>query len=167
MELSVNITFEEMTEAYLEEVRAIYNYYVSSSTATFQIRESSPEEMRELVFFTNPKYRTYVIKAAEVVCGYVLLTQFKKREAYDNAAEVTIYLKQGYTGLGIGRYAVEIIEKYAKARSIHTLVASICAENSDSIRLFESCGFFKCAVFKEVGEKFNRRLDVVYYQKIL
>jgi phosphinothricin acetyltransferase len=163
----MNITFEEMTEAYLEEARSIYNYYVLNSTATFQIHESSPDEMRELVFFTNPRYRTYVIKAADIVCGYVLLTQFKKREAYDRAAEVTIYLKQGYTGQGIGRYAVEMIEAYAVAQNVHVLIASICGENTGSIRLFESCGFDKCAHFREVGEKFGRRLDVVYYQKIL
>jgi phosphinothricin acetyltransferase len=53
------------------------------------------------------------------------------------------------------------------AQNVHVLIASICGENTGSIRLFESLRLDKCAHFREVGEKFGRRLDVVYYQKIL
>jgi phosphinothricin acetyltransferase len=47
------------------------------------------------------------------------------------------------------------------------LVGVITAENKQSVSLFEKCGFEKCAHYRKVGEKFNRLLDVVAYQKIL
>jgi phosphinothricin acetyltransferase len=124
----MDIAFEEMKEAYLEEVRSIYNYYVRNSTATFQLRELDAKEMRELVFFDTPKYAAYVIKAGETVCGYVILTQFKKREAYDGTAEVTVYLKRGYTGKGIGSKAVSFIEERAKAGTCTFSSPPICGE---------------------------------------
>lgn len=163
----MNLIFQKMEEQYLSEVRDIYNFYVRNSTATFQIEELTLSQMRELVFFNDPKYQAYVIMADEVLCGYVILTQFKKREAYDETAELTIYLKQEYTGRGIGSRAVSFIEKVAAERNIHVLIASISGENTSSISLFEKQGYIKCGHFKEAGRKFGRRIDVVYYQKII
>jgi phosphinothricin acetyltransferase len=95
------------------------------------------------------------------------MTQHKNREAYDETADVTVYLKNGYTGRGIGSLAIKFIEEYAVRQKIHTLVAGICGENTASIRLFEKNGYRRCAHFKEVGMKLGRRLDVVAYQKNL
>lgn len=162
----MNLIFQKMEEQYLSEVRDIYNFYVRNSTATFQIEELTLSQMRELVFFNDPKYQAYVIMADEVLCGYVILTQFKKREAYDETAELTIYLKQEYTGRGIGSRAVSFIEKLA-VEHIHVLIASISGENTSSIYLFERQGYIKCGHLKEAGRKFGRRIDVVYYQKII
>ncbi len=163
----MDIIFEEMKEEHLEDVRAIYAYYVQNTTATFQIREPTRADMRELVFFENGKYRAYAIKDSGLLCGYVILSRFGKREAYDETAEVALYLKPDYTGRGVGPMALSFIEAYASAEGIHVLKAAICGENSQSIRLFEKGGYFRCAELKEVGTKFGRRLDLVYYQKIL
>lgn len=161
------IRFEEIREEHLRQVLDIYMYYVQNTTATFHAHALTLDEMRELVIFDDPKYRTYVIFDDDALCGYVLLTQHKRREAYDGTAEVTIYLKRGYPGRGIGSRALRFIEEYAKGRDIHALVATICGENMDSIRLFERNGYAKCAHYREVGKKFGQWLDVVAYQKII
>jgi L-amino acid N-acyltransferase YncA len=41
----------------------------------------------------------------------------------------------------------------------------ISGENNASIGLFSRMGYNKCAHLKEVGLKFGRKLDIVYYQK--
>ncbi len=138
-----------------------------NTTATFHTHELSKDEMREIVFFTNQKYRTYVVICSGALCGYVILAQYKKRGAYDDTAEVAVYLKPDYTGRGIGSRALSFIKEVAKRERIHTLIASICGENTASIRLFEKNGYFKCAHYKEVGIKFGRLLDVISYQKII
>jgi L-amino acid N-acyltransferase YncA len=159
--------FEEIREDHLSAVLEIYNYYVLNSTATFHEHLLNLDEMREIVFFENPKYKTYVIIDDHDLCGYVLLTQYKKREAYNITAEVTIYLKPDCFGKGIGSLAIEYIEAVAKKADLHSLIAIICGENNQSIRLFEKNGYVKCAHYKEVGKKFDRLLDVVDYQKII
>lgn len=161
------VSFEEIGEEHLDAVLNIYNHYVLNTSATFHAHAFGKDEFRELVFFDNPRYRTYVIKDAGTICGYVLLTQHKKREAYDGTAEVTVYLVPGHIGKGLGSRALEFIEGVAKDHGIHVLVATICGENALSIRVFERNGYSKCAHYREVGQKFGQRLDVVAYQKIL
>lgn len=161
------IHFEKLTAEQLPEVAAIYNHYVLNTTATFHAHRITTDEMKAIVFFDNPKYRTYAVMDGEQLRGYVLLTQHKKREAYDKTAEVTIYLSPDAVGQGFGSLAVQHIEAVAKNSGIHVLVATICGENEQSIRLFERNGFCKCAHYKEVGEKFGQLLDVVAYQKII
>ncbi len=157
----------EMHEKYLDEVLQIYTHYVLHTTATFHARPLTRQEMRELVFFDSDKYKTFVICEDAEVSGYVLITQHKKREAYDGTAEVTVYLKPMCTGQGLGSMAIKFIEEYAKKQGLHVLVSTICGENEASIRLFEKNGYNKCAHYKEVGEKFGQLLDVVAYQKII
>lgn len=161
------IKFEEIQETHLTKVLEIYTYYVLNTTATFHAHVLDLEEMRELVVFDSPKYKTFVIYDEDTLCGYVILTQHKKREAYDGTAEVTVYLKHDYIGKGVGTLAVKFIEDYAKTKEFHVLVATICGENSKSIRVFERNGYIKCAHYKEVGRKFGQLLDVVAYQKII
>ena len=161
------LEFQEIREEHLDEVLSIYNYYVEHSTATFHAHLQTREEMRGIVFFNSPKYRTYVILKDGELCGYVLLTRFKSREAYDCTAEVTIYLKNGCERAGIGTKALQFIEAFGRQQNFHSLMSVITGENTASIGLFASAGYEKVAHYKEVGKKFGRYLDVVCYQKIL
>ena len=48
---------------------------------------------------------------------------------------------------------------------IVSLLFRITFKNSGSIKLFEKQGYEKSGHIKNVGEKFGRVLDVVFYQK--
>lgn len=156
-----------MKPEYLEQILAIYNYYILNSTATFHIRPLTLDEMKEIVFFDHPRYRTVAVFAGGNLCGYGLLAPYHKREAYDGTAEITLYLKPEATGRGLGSLTIQYLEDIARKVGIHTLIAVICGENQASIRLFEKNGYVQCANLREVGKKFDRLLDVVCYQKIL
>jgi len=62
---------------------------------------------------------------------------------------------------------LEYLEKVAKRNGISVLIGIISGDNENSIRLIENCGYEKCGHFKQIGEKFNKILDVVSYQKII
>jgi L-amino acid N-acyltransferase YncA len=162
-----NVIIEELREEHLQAVLNIYNYYVTNTTATFHNSELSLEEMREIVIFDTDQYKSFVIKENSDIYGYVILTRFHKRAAYNGTAEVTVYLKHDCTGKGFGSFAVQFIETLAKEKGYHALLAVICGENDKSIKLFERNGYFKCAHYKEVGKKFGRLLDVVTYEKLI
>lgn len=159
--------FTEMKEEYLKDVLQIYTHYVLHTTATFHTQPLTCEEMREIVFSADPKYKTFVLLAESQVHGYVLLTKHKPRAAYDESAEVSIYLDAACRGKGLGGFALSRIEEYARTQPLHVLIATICGENKSSIRLFEKNGYTKCAHYKEVGKKFGQRLDILGYQKII
>lgn len=162
-----NVLIEELREEHLQAVLDIYTYYILHTTATFHTHALTLNDMREIVFFDNDKYKAFIIKEEDGICGYAILTQYKKREAYNGTAEVTVYLKHDCVGKGIGSLAVRFIERLAKEKGFHVLLAIICGENDRSIALFEKNGYIKCAHYKEVGMKFGRLLDVVSYEKLL
>lgn len=163
----MKLTFLPFEEKYLADMHTIYTYYILHSTATCQISPIGLDEMRKIALPETPRYKTYVILNDENVCGYVLYTRFRSREAYNNTAEVTIYLKQGYTGMGIGAKALGLIENEAKKAGIHALVSQISSENTASIRLFEKCGYVRCADFKESSFKFGHYFGLVCCEKII
>ncbi len=162
-----DLVFTIISEKDLPETSALYNHYVLHSTATFHAHEMDTDEFRDMVVFDDPKYVTYVMRDKGALAGYVLLTQHKKREAYDDTAEVTVYLQPGLTHKGFGSAAIQFIEGIAREKGLHVLVATICGENAASIGVFAKNGYEKCAHYKEVGQKFGQLLDVVAYQKIL
>ncbi|WP_342426701.1 GNAT family N-acetyltransferase [Paenibacillus sp. FSL L8-0158] len=76
-------------------------------------------------------------------------------------------MKPDCLGQGIGKQALSFIEEVAKEQGFHTLIVTICMENTRSKLLFERNGYEQCALFKEIGYEFDRRLDIGSFQKIL
>jgi phosphinothricin acetyltransferase len=163
----MEITFESLKESDLPEVKKIYDWFISHSTATFHTEPIQVDELKEFLYVDHPLYKSYLIYADKEIAGYCFLTNYKKRQAYDRTAELTIYLKPEFFGKGIGKIAVAHLEKVASEKGLKNLLAIITGDNDGSIALFKSCGYVQCADFKNVGEKFNKVLDVVAFQKQL
>jgi len=163
----MEIKFYDLKSSDFKTITDIYNYYVLNTTVTFQIKPVSIDELKSSIFVDHPVYKSLLIKCDNVICGYCFLTQYRKKEAYKKTAEVGIYLKFGYTGKGIGYQALSVIEQKARDCGIKVLLAFITGNNKDSISFFESMRYEKCAHFRNVGEKFGKRLDVVAYEKEL
>jgi L-amino acid N-acyltransferase YncA len=159
------VDFFPVTKQDLATIIEIYNYYILNTTATFHAEKISKKDLEEFLFISHPKYPSFLIKENNDTIGYCFLTQYKKRQAYDRSAELSIYLKPEFTGKGIGVDALICIEAAAKKAGIHVLVGTLCGENHASIRLMEKAGYTKCAHMKNIGEKLGKILDVVVYQK--
>lgn len=163
----MEIVFTEIAEQDLPVIREIYNWYVVHSTATFHLEPVETDEMKAFLYLGHPLYRSYLIRLASDTAGYCLLTHFRKREAYNRTAEVTLYLKPEFCHKGIGKIVLARLEQDARSGGIKNLIGVITAENEDSVNLFTRAGYTKCAHYKNVGEKFGRVLDVVALQKEL
>jgi phosphinothricin acetyltransferase len=163
----MEIQLVDMTEEDFIPVKEIYDHYIQNSTATYHTDKVSVAELKQYILIGHPKYRSFLIKDGNSICGFCYISRFKDRQAYHRTAEVTIYLKPEFTGAKIGSWVLEELEKTALNNGISVLVGVIGGENIHSIRLFEKCGYEKCAHFKKVGEKFNRILDMVAFQKII
>ena len=99
----MNIKLVDLQEKDFHVVKEIYDYYILNSTATFHTDLISIEELKSVILTGHPKYRSFQIDYEGETCGYCYISQYKKRQAYDRTAEVTIYLKPEYSGKGIGR----------------------------------------------------------------
>jgi L-amino acid N-acyltransferase YncA len=163
----MEIIFEDLTEKDLPAVKEIYEYYIGNSTVTFHTGNITLEEIKAFIPLGHPVYKSYLIKEDGCTCGYCYLAPYKNRQAYNRTAEVTVYLKKGKTGKGIGGLALQQLEKAARTSFIKVLIGVITGDNIQSIRLFTREGYEKCAHYREVGEKFGKILDVVAFQKII
>lgn len=163
----MSVTFKPIEKADLPDVTAIYNYYVEKSTATFHLRPVSTQEMEGTLQLNHPLYKSFVVLFDGIICGFCYLGQFRKKEAYDISAEVTLYIKHDFTGKKIGVEVLTFMEKVAKELRLKNLIGVITSENSGSLKLFERSGYFKCGHLKNIGIKFDRALDVISYQKEL
>ncbi|MDN4619973.1 GNAT family N-acetyltransferase [Paenibacillus sp. PsM32] len=174
------VRFEPIEEQHLPEVLSIYNHYVEHTTVSFHTETLSLEQMRVQIMNVPTHYKSYVIidepssdtesassLSSSGIAGYILMTQHKNKQAYDVTAEVTVYLKPGQTGRGLGGKSLSFLEQAGIDSGFHVLIATVCTENVNSIALFERYGYEKCAHFREVGYKFGRRLDIASYQKII
>jgi phosphinothricin acetyltransferase len=148
---------------------AVYNYYVTTSTATFQTEPLDPDAWAADALTGEPdRHGAWAVEAGDgAFAGFLLVTPFKSRCAYRDTAEVTVYLDPAHTGRGLGREALAHADAHATTAGLHALLAVVCAENDASLRLFERTGYERCALLREVGTKFGRRLDVVYLEKVV
>jgi L-amino acid N-acyltransferase YncA len=162
-----DVKFVDITEDDFVFIKDIYDFYIQNTTSTYYTEKISIAELKEFIPYGNEKYKSFLIIYKNESCGFCYLSQYKKREAYSRTAEVSLYLKPEFTGLGIGKIALDYLEKVAKQNGISVLIGIISGDNINSIKLFENYGFEKCGHYKQVGEKFNKILDVVSYQKIL
>lgn len=163
----MHLEWVDLRESDYPVVKEIYDYYVQNTTVTFATNPVTLAELKETVLIGHPKYKSFLIKVDHNICGFCYFSQYRKREAYDRTAEVTLYLKPGFQGKGIGKQTLKMLEAVAFKNGIRVLIAVITAGNDASVSLFEKNGYEKCAHFRKVGEKFNRLLDVVAMQKIL
>jgi L-amino acid N-acyltransferase YncA len=163
----MNIELIELQEQDYEFVKEVYDWYILNSTATFHTEPIKMDELKSIIPVGHPKYKSFIILFDGEECGYCYISRYKPRQAYDRTAEITIYLAPEYTGRGIGKETMKRLEAIAREKGISVLLGIITGENDTSIKLFEKCGYEKCAHYRQVGEKFNRLLDVVAYQKLL
>lgn len=150
------------------QVSEIYNHYVLTSTITFEEEPVSVSEMAGRIREVQAQsYPWLVATAASEVLGYAYAGKWKVRAAYKHSSEITVYVRAGQERSGVGSALYQHLLPAVKACGVHAVIGGVALPNEASVRLHEKFGFKKCAHFEEVGFKFNRWVDVAYWQRIL
>ena len=164
---STDIAYRQALPADSDRLAEIYNDYVVHSTATFALNpETIAERESWLDLHTSLRYPVEIVMVDGVVEGFASLSPYHARCAYALTAEVSIYLSPQARGLKLGDAMLGKLHEHANKMGLHTLLALVCAENKQSIALFERNGYELSGTMKEVGKKFDRYLDVAIYQWI-
>ena len=108
-----------------------------------------------------------MLEADRAIVGWGALSPFRSRCAYRDTIELTVYVRHDCHRQGYGRVLVQELIERARSLAYHTILAACCEESVGMIRLLESLGFKVTGRLCEVGNKFGRRLDVVYLQLLL
>ena len=146
----------------------IYNDIVATSTAIYNHLPVTLED--RLNWFHSRTRSGYPILIAEIeekVAGYASFGDFRSWPGYRFSVEHTVHLDAAHRGKGIGKQLLLALIPIARTLGKHAMVGGVDAENTASIHLHESLGFERVAHFREIGHKFNRWLDLIFFEKIL
>lgn len=150
------------TDNDVASILEIYAHYVQTSHCTFELAPPALEEMR--IKIQESQYPWLVFEENSKVLGYAYATQWKAREAYKRTVETSVYMHQDEFGKGIAVKLYTHLIETLSSLGFHTILAGISLPNDASVRLHEKLGFHKVGELKEVGFKFDRWVDVGYWQ---
>lgn len=149
-------------------IAGIYNHYVASTTITFEEEPVSTGEMARRIQAVQAGGLPWLVAEIDgTVAGYAYATKWRERSAYRFAVESTVYLRHDAHRRGLGKALYEELLAVLAASGVHVVIGGIAQPNPASVALHEKLGFDKVAMFREVGRKFDRWVDVGYWERVL
>lgn len=148
------------------QIAEIYNFYVRNTHHTFETEPVGCEEMQNRIGEIVENYPYFVAEEIDEILAFAYAAPYKTRCAYKSSIEVSVYVKNGLKGKGVGTKLYERLFEEIKQTETHAIIAGIALPNEASVRLHEKFGFEKVAHFREVGFKFYKWIDVGYWELI-
>ena len=158
------------TEADLEQLNEIYNHYVATSAATFDLAPIPMPVRRDWFghYADVGPHRLFVAVDGGTVLGYADSHRVRPKPAYATSVETSIYLALDATGRGIGTVLYEALFEALGGEDVHRAYAAVTdLPNPASVALHKRFGFQPIGTFHEQGRKFGRYWDVEWFEKEL
>lgn len=162
-----SVQIRAVCESDAAAIRAIYNPYVRDTVISFEYDPVSEAHMAQRIRDYTALYPWLVSTVNGHVVAYAYASRWRTRTAYDHSLESTIYVDRAYTGRGLAKPLYLALLNALRAREVHAVVGCIALPNDASVALHEKCGFVKVAHFPQVGRKFDRWIDVGFWQATL
>lgn len=151
-----------------KQIADIYNYYIKETIITFEEEVVSAQDIEQRIKKVTAKgYPFFVYEENGVIVGYAYLSNWRERSAYDITLETSVYLNHNSIGSGIGSVLYKELIVRAKKINIHSLIGVISLPNDESRKLHKKFNFELIGNFKESGKKFDKLIDVEFWQLIL
>jgi 2-haloacid dehalogenase len=153
----------------LEQLTDLYNHYVMTSAATFDIASFTSKERRSWFdhYSGTGPYRLLVATRAGRLVGYATSSQFRAKPAYATSIEVTVYLHPDESGRGIGSLLYQQLFGELRTENLHRAYAAIAQPNPASVALHRRFGFVDVGKLREVGRKHGQWWDVLWMERPL
>ena len=149
------------------EIVAIYNYYITQTTATFNIQTRSQEKYREYIEKICEQYPWLVVEQANEIIGYAYAHEERAIDAYAWNVELAIFLKKDVTAAGLGTRLMKALLDvlgYAGYKNAYSVISSA---NNASFALHEKFGFELVGTHSKTGFKQGEWLDTTWLVKRL
>lgn len=153
----------------LRALTAIYNHYVTTSHVTFDDVPFSVDERRTWFshYASTGPYRLLVAEENDEILGYATSSPFRPKPGYRTSVETTVYVAQNAGGRGVGNALYTKLFVDLSDENLHRAYAGLAVPNRPSRALHLRFGFTPVGVFREVGTKFGRFVDVEWFQRPL
>ncbi|MFV0559635.1 MAG: GNAT family N-acetyltransferase [Enterococcus sp.] len=134
--------FRFADEQDLPPIVRIYNQAVVTRKSTADLEQIDVSERTEwFLQHSRNKRPIWVIELDEKVVGWISLTNFYGRIAYQETAEISIYIDREYQEKKLGHCALYFVEQQVDQLGIKTILAFIFGHNQASQHLFKQHGY--------------------------
>lgn len=150
-------------------VRAVYAPLVRDTAISFELTPPTTAEMRERITATTRTHPWLVAvdEAEENLCGFAYASPHRDHPAYRWSTEVSVYVRSGAQGAGIGRALYSTLFDVLERQGFVSALAGIALPNPASVGLHRSAGFRPVGVYRNVGFKLGEWHDVAWWQRPL
>jgi phosphinothricin acetyltransferase len=152
-----------------DALAAIYGHHVLNGLGTFEGDPPPPDEMARRVEAVQALGLPYLVAEIDgVVAGFAYGSPFRPRVSYRYTVEDSLYIAPDRMGQGIGKALLTAVIDASEALGLRQMVAMIGdSENNRSIGVHRACGFEHVGVFRGIGFKHGRWVDVAMMQRPL
>lgn len=163
---ATDVTFVDAKLNDLTFIIDVYNQTIASRMVTADVLPITVESRLEWFGAHNATSRPlWLIKYQSQPCGWISLSTFYGRSAYNKTVEISVYIHQDFRNKKIAQRAVIAIEQFARNHDIETILSYIFAHNQPSLSLFEKLGYYKWGHLPNVAELDNIKRDLVILGK--
>jgi phosphinothricin acetyltransferase len=146
-------------------IQEIYAPYVQDTVISFELIPPDREEITRRLTDVLRQYPWLVYERDGMILGYAYASQHRTREAYRWSVDVAVYVRQGYSGKGIGSQLYDRLLEDVQRLGYANAFAGITLPNAASIGLHESKGFQPIGIYRKVGFKNGAWHDVGWWQR--
>ncbi len=146
------------------QLLAIYAYYVTNTCVSFETEVPPLAAFTRRIQESLERYAFLVCETRGEIVGYAYASAFRARQAYRYTASPSVYIKEGFHRLGIGRALYEALFDSLRKRGYYTLVAGVALPNPGSVGLHRAMGFREVGVYRNVGYKAGGWRDVMHLE---
>lgn len=146
----------------------VYNSTIASRMVTGDITAVSVESKLDWFHQHNADDRPlWLIQYQNQHCGWISLSSFYGRPAYNKTVEISLYLHPNFRGKHIGLYMVQEIEKFAVSGGIDVILSYVFAHNIPSIQLFKKLNYSQWGLLPKIALLDNVQRDLMILGKHL
>jgi L-amino acid N-acyltransferase YncA len=163
--LDVTIRAAEAADA--DAIAVIYNEGIEDRLATLETETRPAEERRRWLAGRGLRHPVIVGEVGGRVVGWGSLNSFNPRPAYDNVADLSVYVGRDWRGRGLGHRLLEALIARGRELRYHKLVLAAFPFNAAGITLYRRLGFVEVGVYREQGQLDGKWVDVVVMERLL
>ena len=163
------VTVRGAQEADLPALTDLYNHYVLTSPATFDLEPVSVEDRREWFghYHDTGPHRLLVAVGDGRILGYASSSRLRPKPAYATSVETSVYVHPEHHGQGIGNRLYGELFRLLAGEDLHRAYAGVALPNPGSVALHLKYGFHELGLYHEVGHKFGRYWSVQWFERPL
>ncbi|WDI31748.1 GNAT family N-acetyltransferase [Hyphococcus flavus] len=165
-----NIRFRPATVDDARGINAVYNPFIRESTVTFETVEHTADQRKNWLVERegDPRYPVIVAEDEDAqICGFSSASPFDQRAGYATSVKTSIFVDPGSHGKKIGRGLYATLFQALESTDLHRAYGLVAAPNPASAALHQQFGFVHISTLNQVGRKFGRFIDVMWFEKRL